>query len=581
MFHPLRQQDPDYLSFNYNLPMKTLFYFFIFVCFTTWLSAQTERNLGVLAHAGEDRVQPAYNLLYPHNNPSVFLLDNCGRIVHSWEEATGFVPGNTAYILSNGNLLKTKRALTSGPNNPIWAGGGGETIELRSWDNDLLASVSLNNDKYRFHHDIAPMPNGHVLAIAWEAFTYEEAIAAGRNPALLPDSVVWAETVIEYDLLADSIVWQWHVWDHLVQDFDETKENFGTVNQQIGKININYAYQDGVADWLHINAIDYNPRLDQIVLSVPHFDEIWIIDHSTTIEEAATNSGGLSGKGGELIYRWGNPQAYGHGTAESQKLYYNHDIAWIDDFLDPQQPYYGQLSVFNNRLPGNLSTGNVFDPAFDTLTWAYPIQNGRYLPLDFTLTLQHPTDPASIYSAGLSGVQLMPNGNFVVTSGRAAYAFELDPNNEIVWEYRNPLIGGQRRAQGSNLTGLNNLLFRLPRYPLDYNAFQGRDLSPGEYMELSADTALCSSVTSIQAWEAPLASKALIFPNPSADGRVNIRWPTAVRGSLELRDVLGRSVWKGSQYHARTNEEVSISALASGTYFLYLDQRYYVGRLVR
>ncbi len=545
------------------------------------LSAQTTRTIGVLSHAGEERVQAGYNLLYPHNNPSVFLLDNCGRIVHQWEEASGFVPGNTAYILADGKLLKTKRALSSGPNDPIWAGGGGETIELRSWDNDLLAAVHLNNDKFRFHHDIAPLPNGNVLAIAWEAFRYEEAIAAGRNPGLLPDSVVWSEIILEYDLLADSVVWQWRVWDHLVQDFDDTKENFGIVNQAIGKIDINYAFQGGIADWLHINAIDYNPRLDQIILSVPHFDEVWILDHSTTTEEAASSSGGLSGKGGELIYRWGNPLAYGRGTADAQKLYFTHDIAWVDDFVDASSPYFGQLSVFNNRLPGNRSTANVFDPSFDTLSWSYPITNGRYLPIDFTLTLTHPNDPNLLFSSGLSGVQLMPNGNFLITSGRNAYTFELDSQNEIVWEYRNPVIGGQRREQGSDLSGLNNLLFRQPRYPLDYSAFSERDLSPGEYLELSPDTTVCDQLSSLGAVPHLFASLASIFPNPSREGVVNIQWPEGVSGVLELRDVLGRTVWKGSQYHSRTGEQLTIPHLANGTYFLYLDQRYYVGKVVR
>ncbi|MGC8644373.1 MAG: hypothetical protein ACP5XB_31305, partial [Isosphaeraceae bacterium] len=60
-------------------------------------------------------------------------------------------------------------------------------------------------------------------------------------------------------------------------------------------------------------------ELDQILLSVHSFSEIWIIDHGTTTAEAATHKGGRSGKGGDLLYRWGNPQAYRAGTAADQQ----------------------------------------------------------------------------------------------------------------------------------------------------------------------------------------------------------------------------------------------------------------------
>ncbi|MEL6274039.1 MAG: aryl-sulfate sulfotransferase, partial [Bacteroidota bacterium] len=136
-------------------------------------------------------------------------------------------------------------------------------------------------------------------------------------------------------------MWEWRVWDHLVQDFDFNKPNFGAIGMHPERIDLNYDILDGVADWLHINAIDYNPRLDQIVLSVPHFDEIWIIDHSTTTEEAASSSGGSSNRGGDLLYRWGNPRAYRAGLTTEQTLFFQHDIACIDDFVSEEDPFFG------------------------------------------------------------------------------------------------------------------------------------------------------------------------------------------------------------------------------------------------
>src|SRR5262249_61664741 len=77
-------------------------------------------------------------------------------------------------------------------------------------------------------------------------------------------------------------------------------------------------------DWTHVNAVAYNPALDQIMLSVPEFGELWVIDHGTTKAEAAGHKGGRYGKGGDLLYRWGNPRAYRAGTVRDQKLFSQH-----------------------------------------------------------------------------------------------------------------------------------------------------------------------------------------------------------------------------------------------------------------
>ncbi|RME02510.1 MAG: hypothetical protein D6816_11045, partial [Bacteroidetes bacterium] len=173
-----------------------------------------QRTVGLLSYEPSKSFD-GYNLLYPHNQPNVYLLDNCGEIVHVWEDDASFRPGNTAYILPDGRLVKTKRpAAVAG--NPIWAGGGGGIVEIRDWDNNLLWSFELNDSLYRLHHDIQPMPNGNILMIAWESHTIEDLLDAGMDTSTLINGKLWSDMVIEVDPELDSIVWEWHAWDHLI-----------------------------------------------------------------------------------------------------------------------------------------------------------------------------------------------------------------------------------------------------------------------------------------------------------------------------------------------------------------------------
>ena len=318
----------------------------------------TAQTVGLLSF-DDSLATPGYNLFYPHNQGTTFLIDNCGRLVHTWTDSADARPGNTAFLMENGDLIKTKR--TTGPGDPIWAGGGGAYIEIRGWDNTLKWQYLLNDSLNRLHHDIAPMANGNILAIAWEYKTMAEAIQAGRDTTTLPDSSLWPERIIEIEPIGTNdfnIVWEWRAWDHLVQNFDDTKDNFASVSASPGLIDINYlGTTGGEADWLHANSLDYNEELDQIMISIPEFDEIWIIDHSTTTSEAASHSGGTSGKGGDLIFRWGNPMAYGMGDSTDIQLFYQHDAHWIDRELDPTAADYGKIMVFNNRQGEDFSNG--------------------------------------------------------------------------------------------------------------------------------------------------------------------------------------------------------------------------------
>jgi len=218
------------------------------------------------------------------------------------------------------------------------------------------------------------MPNGNVLMIAWERITAEQAIALGRDPNTLPNGELWPDKILEWDPGQDSIVWEWRCLDHMIQERDSLLPNFGVIADHPGKIDLNFDTQSGIPDWMHTNFIDYNPVLDQIMISVRNFNEIWILDHSTTTEEAKSDTGGRSGHGGEIIYRWGNPAAYQKAEERLHFLHYQHYAHWTEPEAQPGQDLFGQVAIFDNFTEMNKSTALILRTNFDTVTWTYPVR---------------------------------------------------------------------------------------------------------------------------------------------------------------------------------------------------------------
>jgi hypothetical protein len=397
---------------------------------------------------------------------TTYLVDNGGHVVHTWANGnTGMHPG---YLLDNGNLMVIS--------------GGATELE---WDGTTVWQYS-NSDG---HHDGAPLPNGNVLLLIWGAKTNAESIAAGRDPAQLDDAL---EPLVIYEVNpSGAIVWQWHVWDHLIQDFDDTKANFGVVADHPELVDINYM-KNTTQDWLHTNAIDYNPDLDQIIVSPRRDNEFWIIDHSTTTAEAAGHAAGNSGKGGDLLYRWGNPIVYGAGVVGDQQVYGAHDTQWID----PGLPGAGNLLIFNNggtswNRDGDYSTVDEIVPPLNGFN--YDLSPGpAYGPAAPVWTYE--ADPQEdFYSSFISGAQRLPNGNTLIDEGWYGRLFEVTPSGEIVWEYQNAATDSGPVTQGDVIPdpagpGIATRLFRAYRYPKDHPGLVGRKLTPGPTVELYNST---------------------------------------------------------------------------------------------
>jgi len=399
-----------------------------------------------------------YTLFAPQSSSTTYLINYNKEVVHVWESA--YPPGHSVYLLENGNLLRTAFL----GSHPIFLSGGmGGGVQEIDWNGTVVWDFKYSSNTYLSHHDIKHLPDGNVLMIAWESKDYAEAITAGRNPDLLTMFGIWPDHVIEVEPTGPTsgdIVWEWHVWDHLIQDYDTLKENYGVVGDHPELIDINFG--KATMDWNHINSIDYNEEFDQILLSVHNFNEIWVIDHSTTTEEAAGHTGGTNGKGGDLLYRWGNPIAYRAGTTNDQKLFGQHDARWIESGC----PGEGNILVFNNGLgrpgPAYSSVDEIVPPVDSNGNYSLE-QGAAYGPEEqiWIYTAENPTD---FYAYMISGAQRIANGNTVICDGKKGIFFEITNEKDTVWEYINPYPNQylntvfKIETYPSNFSGLANLI---------------------------------------------------------------------------------------------------------------------------
>ena len=414
-----------------------------------------------------------YTLFSPNNWNITYLIDNDGNMVHSWENE--LQPGQSCYLLPDGTLLRTCSTI---PRNEIFPNGGaGGGVQLIDWDGSILWNYECSATEMLSHHDVEMMPSGNILVIIWDYKSESEAIANGRNPSLLADSAMFPDRIAEIEPTGSeggTIVWQWSSWDHIIQDFDPTKANYGVIADNPGKLDINYVRPPGNGDWLHTNSVDYNEELDQIILSNHNFNEIFIIDHSTAdYDDPEAGIALAAGEAGDIIYRWGNPAAYDNGFPRDRILFGQHDAQWIEDGL----PGEGNILIYNNgngRTPSYSSIVEIV-PSVDAFGNYAMNDDDVYLPED--IYWEYTSSPSTwFYSGHISGTQRLPNGNTLICSGASGFLFEVTNTGEIVWEYRNPVDNEGPQYQGMTLE--SNSVFRCYRYPLDYAAFDGHDLTP-------------------------------------------------------------------------------------------------------
>lgn len=390
------------------------------------------------------------------NFSSTFLVDNCGNIVNEWEGLT-FAQYHFK-LLPNGNLIFLR-------NNEVL---------VTDWDNNIVSKTGYNLPNVLLTYEVIQMNNGNYLCIGREFLSSNDFTQLGFDPLTIHREV---DVIVEIDPSTEEVVWMWNIKDHIIQERDSLAANYGKVIDNPGKLDVDAI---GTFDWrsesFMINGFDYNEELDLIALSIRKMGEVIIIDHSTTTEEAQTDSGGKYGKGGDVLFRWGNPQNYGRGTVSDRYLYYQHNPNWIK-----YGEHKGKLIMYNNNLSAETySSVEVIDPSFDSEGNFILPANGPFQLDENPISINEVTTGTSFSSQYTSSAKVLPNGNILITSGGSAEIIEVNFEGEILWQYNIPQA----------------VPFRSEKYPQDYPAFTGRDLEPQGVVESIPSNYPCELDTS-------------------------------------------------------------------------------------
>lgn len=520
-------------------------------------------------------------LTYYSNNGSTsgYLIDTNSTNVKVWSFTGQGGTGYSTHLMPGGILWRT--VSNSGGNILT---GGGMTGRIQKWDyaGNKLWDYTYSSATYCLHHDHCPLPNGNVLVIAYDVKTATDAYNAGATSSI----TVWSEKVMELQPVGTNsaiVVWEWKLWDHLVQNLYPTRANYQTsIVNNPGKVNINYNLQK---DWVHMNGIDYNPILDQIVVSSHNLNEWWIIDHSTTTAQAATSSGGNSGMGGDILYRWGNPLAY--QATGTKILDVTHDAHWIKEGT----PNAGYLVGLNNK--GSTGPKTTVDQiSVPRSNYNYTLALGSaYTPSTFNL--RH---TSTGYTSNMGSSNQFPNGNQMVCLAMSGTIYEIDAAGNVLWtkttggacpqshRYTQCYISNPAPAQPSISVNANDLVSTTGvtyQWYVDGNLIPGatsQNYTPtqnGIYVVRVTDSNGCvyaysagypyTLVTGIK--ENQIAANLKVYPNPS-NGVVTIDdwYIKSIGYSVNVIDAQGKII-----LNAQNENKLDLSSFDSGVYFISIQ----------
>jgi arylsulfate sulfotransferase len=188
------------------------------------------------------------------NNLPAFFTDRDGNVI--WYEAAA----QTGYSVSTIKMLPTGHIILSWANATLnssdsflqeidLAGNVFHTLDIKTLQGQLQ-QAGYDFSPQSFHHDVFPLPNGHLLAIVNSTKYFTDL------PGYPGTTPVFADQVIDLDENWN-VVWAWNSFDYDGKGLD--------INRHL----------NGLPDWTHSNALVYLPEDGNILLSMRH--QSWVL----------------------------------------------------------------------------------------------------------------------------------------------------------------------------------------------------------------------------------------------------------------------------------------------------------------
>src|SRR5271157_920437 len=373
---------------------------------------------------------------------SVPLIDMNGKVVHEWKNVVGFPPK----LLPGGRLLGgLMKKGTIGidvdviaqfdfKGNIEWQWDKAEEIQVKGTDGKIEKVWSA-----RQHHDIQRQPNpvGYYVPGLDPWVDKGKTLVAAKSIGSDDN-----ERMFELD-------WQGNIiWDFLGKDhIDEV------VRRDTNAWGVNTASWLGANKWFDGGDERFHP--DNIIMD-NYSDTIFIISKKT----------------GKIVWQVGPdfskyPQLAKLGVNRTEFLGpysggYVGGMTHHAHMIPKGLPGEGNIIAFKNGLPYSLIV--EFNPVTLEKVWEY---SGIELGYGESHSLAH-----SFFSASVSSVQRLPNGNTMICEGDWGRLFEVTKDLETVWEYIYPVyyfsLGGALDRYKQKRVKLTNLIYRAYRYPYSY-----------------------------------------------------------------------------------------------------------------